>query len=118
MNTHDQKKIRTLLENQRDQILDEIKLHGATRDQSITREIRDPEDQAAAIADLWVDDKIMMNDGHFLEKIDSALKRLDEGTYHLCADCNGKIPTARLLARPSASLCISCQEKKDAGVSS
>ena len=75
--------------------------------------MRDPEDRAAAMADLWVDDRLAADDGNLLEKIDLALQRLDEGTYGVCAQCGGPIPVERLLAKPSVSLCVSCQESKE-----
>lgn len=115
MNKEEESEIRAQLANHRDQILEEIKVHGGSLEPGTMSELRDPEDQAAAVANLWVDDQINRDDRLLLEKIDLALQRLDEGTYHICADCGGEIPAARLLAKPSTSLCVPCQEKKEAG---
>ncbi len=38
-----------------------------------------------------------------------AMRRIREGTYGFCADCEKKIPSARLLAKPEATRCIACQ---------
>jgi len=46
-----------------------------------------------------------------LGAIDSALQRIAAGTYGQCADCDVKIPVARLQATPEAPRCIHCQEK-------
>jgi DnaK suppressor protein len=41
-----------------------------------------------------------------LEKIDHALRRIDEGTYGLCEKCGRPIEKARIKALPYATLCI------------
>ena len=41
-----------------------------------------------------------------LEKIDHALRRIDEGTYGLCEKCERPIEKARIKALPYATLCI------------
>ncbi|HEV8200815.1 MAG TPA: TraR/DksA C4-type zinc finger protein [Candidatus Polarisedimenticolia bacterium] len=38
-----------------------------------------------------------------------ALRRIDEGTYGVCAACDGFIHPERLLALPEAPLCVDCQ---------
>ena len=42
--------------------------------------------------------------------IDSALARIDEGTYGKCESCGQDIPFERLEARPTATLCINCAQ--------
>ena len=44
---------------------------------------------------------------HLLE-IDSALQRVDEGTYGSCESCGRPIGEGRLQARPVARTCIEC----------
>jgi DnaK suppressor protein len=46
------------------------------------------------------------NAEHLLGKVESALQRLDEGTYGTCAVCGRKIPDDRLQAVPYATLCL------------
>ena len=43
--------------------------------------------------------------------IDSALERLDAGTYGSCVICGIAIPGERLLAVPWAALCVPCSAK-------
>jgi DnaK suppressor protein len=43
----------------------------------------------------------------------SALSRIDQGTYGLCADCGQPVPEGRLEAKPTADCCVSCQSKRD-----
>ena len=46
-----------------------------------------------------------------LAQVDAALRRLDEGTYGICARCGREISIERLEALPSATLCITCQSE-------
>lgn len=46
-----------------------------------------------------------------LEEIDSALSRIEKGTYNVCKYCGGEISEKRLEARPTASSCIDCKTK-------
>lgn len=43
-----------------------------------------------------------------LEELDSALERLEDGGYGVCANCGRPIAAERLLARPTATTCIDC----------
>jgi len=45
-----------------------------------------------------------------LNRIDTALHRLDEGTYGCCFDCGDEIAEARLRALPFAMRCKDCEE--------
>ncbi|PJJ62131.1 TraR/DksA family transcriptional regulator [Compostimonas suwonensis] len=48
-----------------------------------------------------------------LEAVDSALARLADGAYGLCANCGRPIPRERLDARPTALLCIDCARREE-----
>ena len=47
--------------------------------------------------------------------IDLALKRMDEGTFGLCDECETRIKKPRLKAMPSARLCLECQIAEEEG---
>jgi DnaK suppressor protein len=47
-----------------------------------------------------------------IEEIDSALDRMDAGTYGACAHCGSAIPQERLEFRPFAAGCVSCQQAR------
>lgn len=47
-----------------------------------------------------------------LDEVQSALHRIDAGTYGKCESCGNEIPPERLEAIPAASLCISCKQKE------
>jgi DnaK suppressor protein len=48
-----------------------------------------------------------------ISKIDSALRRIDEGTYGFCEDTGDPISLRRLEARPIATLSIEAQERHE-----
>ncbi len=48
-----------------------------------------------------------------LEKIDHALKKLEEGTYGICEDCGSEISEQRLKALPFAVHCVECKQRRE-----
>lgn len=53
------------------------------------------------------------NERKFLNELDEALNRIEDGTFGICDDCKSQITKIRLKAVPSARLCIKCQQKKE-----
>jgi len=51
---------------------------------------------------------LMENEEDTLVSIESALERIEDGTYGQCEECGVKIPKARLNAIPYAPLCVKC----------
>ena len=45
-------------------------------------------------------------------EIDQAVAAIEAGTYGVCSSCGQDIPPARLEARPSSTLCVSCKSKR------
>jgi DnaK suppressor protein len=50
---------------------------------------------------------------YFLDKIERALQRIDEGNFGICESCGEEIGMARLMARPETTLCIRCKETQE-----
>ena len=48
-----------------------------------------------------------------LDMIESALQRVENGSYGKCLDCAGAIPKTRLNAIPHAPLCVKCASMRD-----
>jgi RNA polymerase-binding transcription factor len=63
---------------------------------------------ASFTLDREIDRALDDNAEHILHSIDEALKRVDDGTYGICAHCGRPISEGRLQARPYAALCIDC----------
>lgn len=72
-----------------------------------------PADEAAALHDRTGRDavaRVLVDD---MQQVERALERLAAGSYGLCDDCGQPIPPKRLEARPTATLCVSCQSKRE-----
>lgn len=48
-----------------------------------------------------------------LNKIEEALRKIDEGTYGICEDCGSEIPEERLKLIPFAIYCVDCMETRE-----
>ena len=48
-----------------------------------------------------------------LNRIDEALRKITEGTYGVCENCEKPIAAKRLKAVPYAKLCIKCKEEEE-----
>lgn len=46
-----------------------------------------------------------------LDKVRTALEKIDEGTYGLCDSCGTEINANRIEALPWASFCLNCQDR-------
>ena len=44
-----------------------------------------------------------------LDAVESAMVRLDAGTYGVCADCGGELEETRLEADPLVARCSACE---------
>ena len=47
-----------------------------------------------------------------LEGIDTALARIENGTYGVCAKCGSQIAPERMEARPISRLCMNCKSPR------
>ncbi len=56
---------------------------------------------------------IASTEQEMLNWIDEALRKIDEGTYGICENCDKPIASKRLKAVPSAKLCIKCKEDEE-----
>ena len=54
----------------------------------------------------------------YAKKIDKALKKFEQNEYGLCSECGDWIRFERLLARPTAEMCILCNEESERDESS
>ena len=70
-------------------------------------------DQASSYTDKSVEMKALNRSRKLISKINSALKRLKDGTYGYCEETSEPIGLKRLMARPVATLSIEAQEKHE-----
>lgn len=56
---------------------------------------------------------LMASEAATLEKIDAAIKRIDDGTYGICLECEKPIPKKRLEFLPFAQRCMECEGNRE-----
>lgn len=66
----------------------------------------DPADRASAEEEHWLDLRLRERESLLLKKIDDALKRIRDRDYGYCEKTGEQIGIARLLARPTATVCV------------
>ena len=70
-------------------------------------------DQASSYTEKNVELRAINRQIKLISKIDSALKKIQDGTYGFCEETGEPIGLKRLMARPVATLCIAAQEKHE-----
>lgn len=92
--------------NEKNDILNKSRTVDIDNDGDETDEI-----QASIIA--TVASQLSSRDGIKLRAIDNALRKISEGNFGLCEECEEPIAEKRLLINPCFTLCISCAELKE-----
>jgi len=70
-------------------------------------------DQASSYTEKNVEMRAINRQIKLISKIDSALKRIKDGTYGFCDETGDPIGLKRLMARPVATLSIAAQERHE-----
>lgn len=78
-----------------------------------TRNIPDIADRASEETDRALELRTRDRQRKLISKIDSALRRIDEGEYGYCEDTGEPISLKRLDARPIATLSLEAQERHE-----
>ena len=70
-------------------------------------------DQASSQTEKTVELRASNRRRKLINKIDHALKKIQNGTYGFCEETGEPIGLKRLIARPIATLCIEAQERHE-----
>jgi len=73
----------------------------------------DPNDRATQESEFGLELRTRDRERKLLRKINSALARVEEGTYGFCEETGEEIGLKRLEARPVATLCVEAQERRE-----
>ncbi len=73
----------------------------------------DPTDRASAESNRNFELRIRDRERKLLNKIKSAIERLESGTYGRCESCDEEITFKRLDARPVTTLCVDCKTAQE-----
>ena len=112
MNDLQREYFRQKLQTWRDELLRDS---NSTREQleSGDRAGSDFADQASKETDQALELRTRDRERRLIQKIDSALERIENGTYGYCAESGKPIGLKRLEARPVATLSIEAQERRE-----
>ena len=72
-------------------------------------DVQDFKDLAVEEIRALVDEVTLTQAAADLAQVAAALRRLDDGSYGFCRDCEEPIAEARLLALPATPYCVACQ---------
>ncbi len=102
-----------LLQEKRKHLIDEAK-RTLDNDMVISADERmDEVDQASSEYMQAFSFRLRGRERFLMGKIDTALRKIDDGEYGLCEECEEPISLKRLQARPEAQLCIQCKEAQE-----
>ena len=88
----------------------QVLYNGEPNDNSTSADVVD---QASSYTEKNVEMKTINRQIKLISKIDSAIKKIKDGTYGYCEETGEPIGIKRLIARPVATLCIAAQEKHE-----
>ena len=118
-------KLKKLLEDKRDAILEEISAMNSQIGKTLKESTGDLSSYSYHMADQGTDAMeremtfmLSSKSGRFLYHIEEALRRIEKGDYGKCVSCGKQISFDRLEAVPHARYCIECklaEEEKKAG---
>ncbi len=74
----------------------------------------DAADLASDLSGQDVAVSLLDNASGTINQIESALERMDNGSYGLCEDCGSAIPAERLEVLPYATHCVGCAARREA----
>jgi len=102
--------LKEILEERREQILNNINGSRANIDELKNQEINDDLDYAELVSDSFTEGMIANHQVDELNQIEDALKRIKSGDYGNCEMCGITIPIGRLKAKPFARYCTECRQ--------
>lgn len=110
----EKRKLRQLLEARRKQLT--VEMQGMMRDVRAGRadeRAADEQDVAESYQRSDVHLAVVQMKAEAVARIDAALRRVDEGTYGRCVECEESIAFERLRALPFALRCTACEQSRE-----
>lgn len=113
LNKRDLKKFRALLEEKRKAVLENAK---KTLVEDMTLDPNDLPDEMDLASSEYLQSfnfRLRGREKAYLKKLDLALRKIDDGSFGICDECEEQIGRKRLEARPETTLCIRCKEDQE-----
>ncbi len=113
MNKVQLKRFKQLLTEKRDEIIKKAK---QTLEEDMTLDSNDLPDEMDLASSDYLQSftfRLRGREKAFLDKIQKALGKIEDGSFGTCDECGEDILVARLEARPETPLCIDCKEEEE-----
>ena len=78
-----------------------------------TTVVLDPADRATIEEEHALELRTRDRERKLLKKVQAAIKRIDDGDYGFCEETGDPIGVARLMARPTATLSLEAQQRRE-----
>lgn len=78
-----------------------------------TTVVPDPADRATIEEEHALELRTRDRERKLLKKVQAAIKRIDDGDYGYCEETGDTIGVARLMARPTATLSLEAQQRRE-----
>lgn len=112
MESHIIHQFKTLFETERNRILSQRKILNPILETE-SSDLADESDLTSSELEKNLRIRLLSRESQYLKKIDAALERIAQGSFHLCTECEEPIGLKRLQARPTATQCVSCKETQE-----
>ena len=114
LNKKELKKFQELLEEKRKAVLERARQMLSEENMTLdTNDLPDEMDLASSEYLQSFEFRLRGREKSLLNKLDLALKKIEEGTFGVCEICEEPIGKKRLEARPETTLCIKCKEDQE-----
>jgi len=102
---------RALLQSQKDHLLANADATGENLKATVPE--ADPNDRASQEEEHALELRVRDRERKLLQKIDEAIRRVERGEYGWCEETGDPIGLSRLIARPTATLSLEAQERRE-----
>ena len=117
-NQKELKEFENIITNRREEILSSIQ-QARSRADDIIKEGNQSSIYSSHMADAGSDQQslehaysIINRDSNFLNYLDKAIQRIEDGTFGVCFECSNLISKDRLIEVPHATKCFECKTSK------
>src|SRR5678816_2388041 len=113
--TNRYKELKQMLEDRRRELMTEVqgRIRDVRADGNKDRQVLDQGESSEVDIQEDIELALIQMKAETLNKINEALRRLDEGTYGNCFECGEEIAEPRLRALPFAVRCKDCEEARE-----
>jgi DnaK suppressor protein len=107
--------LKKMLEDRRRELMNELqgKIRDVRADGNRERDVIDQGESSEVDIQEDIEFALIQMKGETLNKVNEALRRLDEGTYGNCFECGQEIAEPRLKALPFAVRCKDCEAARE-----